>query len=58
MKDGILHCTGKPNGYVYTKGSYSRYTLEAELAFERPKRNGKKSKTLSVTARYSIKNGW
>jgi hypothetical protein len=36
VKDGILICTGKPNGYMYTEKSYSSYTLECEFAFKRP----------------------
>ncbi len=36
IKDGILICSGKPAGYMYTPKSYSHYTLECELAFQRP----------------------
>jgi hypothetical protein len=36
LKDGILYCPGNPKGYMYTTKSYSNYTLEAELLFERP----------------------
>ena len=36
VKDGVIVCTGKPSGYMYTKKPYSRYTLEYEWAFRRP----------------------
>ena len=36
VKDGILICSGKPSGYIYTPKSYSDYTLQFELAFKRP----------------------
>jgi hypothetical protein len=36
VKDGVLICSGKPAGYMYTPDSYSNYTLQFELAFPRP----------------------
>ena len=37
VKDGQLHCSGDPFGYIYTdKNTYSHYTLEADLAFVIP----------------------
>jgi hypothetical protein len=36
IRNGILHCTGEPAGYMYSKKSYRNYTLQMELAFERP----------------------
>jgi hypothetical protein len=36
VKDGVLICTGKPSGYMYTPKSYSNYTLQFELAFKKP----------------------
>jgi hypothetical protein len=36
VKDGILVCSGRPSGYIYTEKSYSHYTLRFELAFKRP----------------------
>jgi hypothetical protein len=36
VKDGVLVCSGKPSGYMYTEESFSSYTLEFELAFKRP----------------------
>ena len=36
VKDGILICSGKPSGYMYTEKSYRSYTLQFEFAFKRP----------------------
>jgi hypothetical protein len=36
IQDGVIICTGKPAGYMYTKKSYSRYTLKYDWAFRRP----------------------
>jgi hypothetical protein len=36
VKDGIIVVSGKPSGYMYTKKSYSKYTLEYEWTFKRP----------------------
>jgi hypothetical protein len=36
VKDGVLVCSGKPSGYMYTEKSYSDYVLQFELAFKRP----------------------
>ncbi len=36
VKDGILICTGKPSGYMFTAKSYGNYALEFEFAFKRP----------------------
>jgi hypothetical protein len=36
IKDGVLICSGRPSGYVYTKKSYRNYTLEFEFAFKKP----------------------
>lgn len=36
VEDGILICTGKPAGYMYTAKSYSDYALQFEFAFKRP----------------------
>ncbi|NQU26614.1 MAG: DUF1080 domain-containing protein [Candidatus Nealsonbacteria bacterium] len=36
VKDGVLICSGKPSGYIYTPKSYGNYTLQFELAFKRP----------------------
>ena len=36
VKDGILVCSGKPSGYIYTAKSYSSFTLQFEFAFRKP----------------------
>ena len=36
VEDGILICSGKPSGYMYTEKSYADYTLQFEFAFEKP----------------------
>ncbi len=36
IKEGILICSGKPSGYMYTEKSYSNYTLRVEFAFKKP----------------------
>jgi hypothetical protein len=36
IKDGVLICSGKPSGYIYTEASYSKFTLQFEFAFKRP----------------------
>jgi hypothetical protein len=36
VKDGVLICSGKPSGYIYTPESYSSYTLQFDFAFKRP----------------------
>jgi hypothetical protein len=30
VKDGVVHCTGKPNGYMRTKSAYENYKLHLE----------------------------
>lgn len=30
VKDGVVHCTGKPNGYMRTKDKYADYRLHLE----------------------------
>jgi len=36
VKDGVLICSGKPSGYLYTTKCFSNYTLQFEFAFKRP----------------------
>lgn len=36
MMDGVLVCSGSPSGYMYTKKTYSKFTLQLEWAFNRP----------------------
>ncbi|MFC1497609.1 DUF1080 domain-containing protein [Verrucomicrobiota bacterium] len=36
VKDGVVICSGKPSGYMYTRKSYSKYTLTYDWKFKRP----------------------
>ncbi len=36
VKEGLLICSGKPSGYMYTEKSYRNYTLKVKFAFKRP----------------------
>jgi hypothetical protein len=39
--DGVIQCTGKPNGYFYTEKSYKNYTFRYDWMY--PKEQGEKS---------------
>ncbi len=34
VKDGVIYCTGKPNGFLRSQGTYRNYLLQAEWRFE------------------------
>jgi hypothetical protein len=36
IKDGIIICTGHPNGYGYTEKGYKNYVLRYDWKYERP----------------------
>ncbi len=36
IKDGVVHITGRPNGYFATKDEYKNYILRFEWMYERP----------------------
>jgi hypothetical protein len=36
VRDGVLICSGRPSGYIYTSKSYGNYTLQFEFAFAKP----------------------
>lgn len=38
VKDGVLHCKGRPNGYIRTKDEYENYELHVEWRW--PERGG------------------
>ena len=41
VEDGVIHSTGKPNGYIRTKESYSNYKLHVEWRWtEEPSNSG------------------
>jgi hypothetical protein len=41
VQDGYIRCTGKPNGYFYTEGSFTNYTFRYEWRYpkEQPPRS-------------------
>jgi Domain of Unknown Function (DUF1080) len=36
VKDGMIVCTGHPNGFLYTDGSYKNYILLYDWRYQRP----------------------
>jgi len=41
VKDGVIHCKGKPNGYMRTEADYSNYKLHVEWRWvEKPTNSG------------------
>lgn len=41
VEDGVLHCTGTPNGYIRTVGDYSNYQLHLEWRWtDKPTNSG------------------
>src|SRR6266481_2695357 len=36
VKDGMIVCTGRPNGYFYTAKSYQDYVLDYDWRYRRP----------------------
>jgi hypothetical protein len=36
VKDGVIICTGKPNGYFYTEKPYKNYIIRYDWRYERP----------------------
>jgi hypothetical protein len=36
IKDGVIICTGKPNGYFYTDKSFKNYVLRYDWRYQRP----------------------
>jgi hypothetical protein len=36
IEDGVVHISGKPNGYFATKDSYKNYVVQFEWMYERP----------------------
>ena len=41
VRDGVIHCTGKPNGYIRTCESYANYKLHVEWRWaEKPTNSG------------------
>jgi hypothetical protein len=40
VKDGVLHCVGKPNGYLRTDKAYANYKVTVEWRFAKPGNTG------------------
>lgn len=36
VKEGVIICTGRPNGYLYTDKSYKNYVLRYDWQYKRP----------------------
>ena len=43
VKDGVIHCTGKPNAYFYTDKSYKNYVLRYDWRYIKPEAGQKSS---------------
>jgi 3-keto-disaccharide hydrolase len=52
VKDGIIVCTGKPNGYLYTDKSYRNYVLR--LDFRYPKKAGNSGFLIHITPPHKV----
>jgi hypothetical protein len=40
VKDGVIHCVGKPAGYIKTNESYTNYNLRLQWRFVKPGNSG------------------
>ena len=40
IKDGLIYCTGKPNGYIRTEKAYSDFSVTTEWRFIKPGNTG------------------
>jgi hypothetical protein len=40
IRDGLMYCAGKPNGYIRTEKSYSDFTVTVEWRFIKPGNTG------------------
>ncbi|MCU0706273.1 MAG: DUF1080 domain-containing protein [Fimbriiglobus sp.] len=49
VKDGVLVCTGKPNGYIATEKEYGDYVLKLKWRFPKDVQNPKSGVLLHVT---------
>jgi hypothetical protein len=36
VKDGVIYCTGHPNGYIHTEKTYKHYVIRYDWQFARP----------------------
>lgn len=49
VKDGVLVCTGKPNGYIATEKEFENYTLRLKWRYPKGVQNPKSGVLLHVT---------
>lgn len=49
VKDGVLVCTGKPNGYIATEKEYADYTLRLKWRFPKDSKGGNSGVLLHCT---------
>jgi hypothetical protein len=49
VKDGVLLCTGKPNGYIATEKEYGDYVLRLKWRFPKDSKGGNSGVLLHVT---------
>lgn len=51
-EDGVVRCTGKPNGYFYTKKSYSNYVLRFDFRY--PENAGNSGYLIHITGDHKV----
>ncbi len=54
VKDGILHCTGRPAGYLRTKKAYANYILELEWRWPKGSKGGNSGVLLHATTEKAL----
>ncbi|GIW79490.1 MAG: hypothetical protein KatS3mg105_1297 [Gemmatales bacterium] len=52
VKDGVIHCTGKPNGYFHTKKSFRNYILR--LDFRYPEKAGNSGYLIHISGPHKV----
>lgn len=54
VKDGVLICTGKPAGYIYTKDDYKNYIVKLQWRFDPAKGAGNSGVLLRVSGEHKV----
>ena len=52
VEDGVIKCTGTPNGYFYTKKKYRNYVLKADFRF--PQGSGNSGYLMNITGDHKV----
>lgn len=52
VDEGVIKCTGKPNGYFATKKSYTNYNLRLDFRF--PEKAGNSGYLLNITGEHKV----